>query len=141
MVRRKPWNLSGSLAIVFNPPAWCGAARTLCVGDVETPLPWWKLLSGGGIKVTKGAWKVILLCECFNNVDLGWLSAYRYHKINCVSRVCFLSSLFTFFHLLFCNLCLPLLSLSSILLGLAIGCKPCFGMGVSDYNKLSCTSR
>jgi hypothetical protein len=58
MVRRKPWNLSGSLAIVFNPPAWCGAARTLCVGDVETPLPWWKLLSGGGIKVTKGAWQV-----------------------------------------------------------------------------------
>jgi hypothetical protein len=50
-----------------------------------------KLLSGGGIKVTKGAWQVpkwrafmtgqvvllerlgdweaILLCECFNNVD------------------------------------------------------------------------
>jgi hypothetical protein len=46
-----------------------------------------KLLSGGGIKVTKGAWRVpkwrvkwcswvrlvdreaILFCECFNNVD------------------------------------------------------------------------
>jgi hypothetical protein len=38
---------------------------------------------------------------------------------------------FTFPHLLYCNLCLPLLSLSSILLILAIGCKPCFGMGVS----------
>jgi hypothetical protein len=73
-----------------------------------------KLLSGGGIKVTKGSWQVpkwlafvasqvvllerlgdretILLCECFNNVDQGWLSAYRYHGINRVSRVCFLSS-------------------------------------------------
>jgi hypothetical protein len=29
--------LSGSPAIVIDPPAWCGAARTLCVGDVETP--------------------------------------------------------------------------------------------------------
>jgi hypothetical protein len=23
-------------AIVIDPPAWCGAARTLCAGDVET---------------------------------------------------------------------------------------------------------
>jgi hypothetical protein len=37
MVRRKPWGLSGSPAIVIDPPAWCGAAMTLCVGDVETP--------------------------------------------------------------------------------------------------------
>jgi hypothetical protein len=22
---------------VIDPPAWCGAARTLCAGDVETP--------------------------------------------------------------------------------------------------------
>jgi hypothetical protein len=36
-VRRKPWGLSGSLAIVFDPPAWCGVTRTLCAGDVETP--------------------------------------------------------------------------------------------------------
>jgi hypothetical protein len=36
-VRRKPWGLSGSPAIVIDPPAWCGAARTLCAGDVETP--------------------------------------------------------------------------------------------------------
>jgi hypothetical protein len=42
--------------------------------------------------------EAILLCECFNNVDWGWLSAYRYHEINRVSRVYFLSSLFTFPH-------------------------------------------
>jgi hypothetical protein len=36
-VRRKPWGLSGSPAIVNDPPAWCGAARTPCAGDVETP--------------------------------------------------------------------------------------------------------
>jgi hypothetical protein len=36
-VRRKPWGLSGSPAIVIDPPAWCGAARTLCAGDVEAP--------------------------------------------------------------------------------------------------------
>jgi hypothetical protein len=29
--------LSGSSAIVFDPPAWCGVARTLCAGDMETP--------------------------------------------------------------------------------------------------------
>jgi hypothetical protein len=29
--------LSGSPAIVIDPPAWCGVARTLCAGDVETP--------------------------------------------------------------------------------------------------------
>jgi hypothetical protein len=39
-VHRKPWGLSGSPAIVFDPPAWCGAARTLCAGDVETPFLW-----------------------------------------------------------------------------------------------------
>jgi hypothetical protein len=36
-VRRKPWDLSGSLANVFNPPTWCGATRTLCARGVETP--------------------------------------------------------------------------------------------------------
>jgi hypothetical protein len=36
-VRRKPWSLSGSPAIIFDPTARCGVARTLCVGDVETP--------------------------------------------------------------------------------------------------------
>jgi hypothetical protein len=35
-VHRKPWGLIGSLAIVFYPPAWCGVARTLYAGDVET---------------------------------------------------------------------------------------------------------
>jgi hypothetical protein len=29
--------LSGSPAIIFDPSAWSGAARTLCAGDVETP--------------------------------------------------------------------------------------------------------
>jgi hypothetical protein len=57
-VRRKPWGLSGSPAIVIDPPTWCGVARTLCAGDVETPSLVEKLLSGGGIKVTKGAWQV-----------------------------------------------------------------------------------
>jgi hypothetical protein len=36
-VRRKPWGLSGSPAIVFDPPSWCGVVRTLCAGDMETP--------------------------------------------------------------------------------------------------------
>jgi hypothetical protein len=36
-VRRKPWGLSGSSEIVFDPPVWCGAAKTLCAGDVESP--------------------------------------------------------------------------------------------------------
>jgi hypothetical protein len=50
-VRRKPWGLSGSLIIVFDPPAWCGVARALCAGDVETPSSLVeKLLSGGGIR-------------------------------------------------------------------------------------------
>jgi hypothetical protein len=31
------WGLSGSPAIIIDPPAWCGVARTLCAGDVETP--------------------------------------------------------------------------------------------------------
>jgi hypothetical protein len=35
-VHRKPWGLSGSPAIVIDPPAWCGAARTLYAGGVET---------------------------------------------------------------------------------------------------------
>jgi hypothetical protein len=35
-VHRKPWGLSGSLAIIIDPPAWCGVARTLCARDVKT---------------------------------------------------------------------------------------------------------
>jgi hypothetical protein len=54
----KPWGLIGSSAIVFDPPAWCGVARTLCAGDMENPSLVEKLLSGGDIKVTKGAWQV-----------------------------------------------------------------------------------
>jgi hypothetical protein len=57
-VLQKPWGLSGSPAIVIDPPAWCGVARTLCAGDVETPSLVEKLLSRGGIKVNKGAWQV-----------------------------------------------------------------------------------
>jgi hypothetical protein len=57
-VRRKPWGLSDPPAIVIDPPAWCGAVRTLCAEDVETPSLVEKLLSGGGIKVAKGAWQV-----------------------------------------------------------------------------------
>jgi hypothetical protein len=40
-----------ALRYVFDPPAWCEPARTLCSRDVKTPS-----LSGVGIKVTKGAW-------------------------------------------------------------------------------------
>jgi hypothetical protein len=57
-VRRKPWGLSGSPAIVIDPPTWCGAARTLCAGTWRPPSLVEKLLSGGGIKVTKGVWQV-----------------------------------------------------------------------------------
>jgi hypothetical protein len=31
---------------------------TLCAGNLETPFLVEKILSGGGIKVTKGAWQV-----------------------------------------------------------------------------------
>ena len=31
---------------VIDPPTWCGAATTLCTGDVETPSFVEKLLSG-----------------------------------------------------------------------------------------------
>jgi hypothetical protein len=59
-VRRKPWGLSVSPAIIFDPPAWCGMASTLCAGTWR-PLSFVeKLLSGGDIKVTKGAWRVPL---------------------------------------------------------------------------------
>jgi hypothetical protein len=54
-VRWKPWGLSGSPAIIVDPPAWYGVMRTL--GGRGDPLVE-KLLSGGGIKVTKGAWQV-----------------------------------------------------------------------------------
>ena len=40
-----PWSvkLAGN---VIDPPTWCGAATTLCTGDVETPIFVEKLLSG-----------------------------------------------------------------------------------------------
>jgi hypothetical protein len=45
-------------AIVFNPPTWCGAMRTLCARGVETPFLGEEALSGGDIKGTKEAWQV-----------------------------------------------------------------------------------
>jgi hypothetical protein len=36
-VRRKPWGLSVSPAIVFDPPAWYGVEKILYAEDVETP--------------------------------------------------------------------------------------------------------
>jgi hypothetical protein len=38
-----------------RPSGLVWTVRTLCAGDVETPSLVEKLLSGGGIKVTKGA--------------------------------------------------------------------------------------
>jgi hypothetical protein len=52
-VRKKPWSLSGSKAIVFDPPAWCEVARILCMRDVETLPLVEKLLSGDGIHYVK----------------------------------------------------------------------------------------
>jgi hypothetical protein len=52
------WLTLGPPTIVIDPSAWCGVASTLCAGGVETPYLVEKLLSGGGIKVTKGAWQV-----------------------------------------------------------------------------------
>jgi hypothetical protein len=92
---------------------WSGE-DTLCGGRGD-PLPKWRsslvevvsrwtrelgdCLSGEPLwRVKWCSWErlgdreAILLCECFNNVNQGWLSAYRYHGINHVSRVCFLSS-------------------------------------------------
>jgi hypothetical protein len=57
-VLRKSWGLSGSPTIVINPPTWGGVVKTLFAGDVDTPFLVEKLLSGGGIKVTKGARQV-----------------------------------------------------------------------------------
>jgi hypothetical protein len=57
-VHRKPWSLSGSPAIVFDPPAWCGEERHFVQGAWRPPSLVEKLHSGGGIKVTKGAWRV-----------------------------------------------------------------------------------
>ena len=41
-----PWSLEDSPATSCDPPTWCGAATTLCAGDVETPSFVEKLLSG-----------------------------------------------------------------------------------------------
>jgi hypothetical protein len=100
---------------VFDPPSWCGEVRKLCAGMwrppplVEMTSRWPRVLASAFVAKTKWQVKLALgetwwsgsntLCvECFNNVNYGWLSAYRYHKINHLSRVCFISSLFTFPH-------------------------------------------
>ena len=47
-----PWSvkLAGN---IIDPLTWCGAAMTLCAGDVETPIPLWRSsLVDIGIKVT-----------------------------------------------------------------------------------------
>jgi hypothetical protein len=87
-VRRKPWGLSGSPAIVFDPSAWCGAVRTLCVGDVEAPFLGGEAPYQGDQGNLASAF-IVSLCgkssgalgrdlvigkqysclECFNNVD------------------------------------------------------------------------
>ena len=55
-----PWSvkLAGN---VIDPPTWCGAATTLCAGDVETPSFVGKLLSG-----TRGEGD----CDCVHERDL-----------------------------------------------------------------------
>ena len=79
-----PWSFEGSPAISCDPPTWCGAATTLCAGDVETPSFVEKLLSEPGAKVTvivftEETWwpSSNTLSECYNNVDVGvplWLT-------------------------------------------------------------------
>jgi hypothetical protein len=96
-VRRKPCGLSGSAAIVFDPPTLCGGR-----GDL---LPWWRssLLEAasswprelGDCLSGEPLWRV-KWCSCGRDCDQGWLSAYRCHGINRVSRVCLLWSLLTF---------------------------------------------
>jgi hypothetical protein len=59
-VHWNPWGLSASTAIFFDPPAWCGVARTLCAGDMETPFlggeaPYWRWHQGD-----QGVWWVPL---------------------------------------------------------------------------------
>jgi hypothetical protein len=66
------------------------------LGECQSGEPLWRVKWCSWERL--GDREAILLCEWFNNVDYGWLSAYRYHKINRVSRDCFLSSLFTFPH-------------------------------------------
>ena len=40
-----PWSVKLTDNVI-DPPTWCGAATTLCTGDVETPIFVEKLLSG-----------------------------------------------------------------------------------------------
>ena len=59
-----PWSFEGSPATSCDPPTWCGAATTLCAGDVETPI-----LCGRSSLVEPGA-----------NMDVGvplWLTEPR----------------------------------------------------------------
>ena len=83
-----PWSFEGSPATSCDPPTWCGAATTLCAGDVETPI-----LCGRSSLVEPGAKVTVIvfteetwwpssntLSECYNNVDVGvplWLTEPR----------------------------------------------------------------
>ena len=78
----------GALKAPCDPPTWCGAATTLCAGDVETPI-----LCGRSSLVEPGTKVVVIvfteetwwpssntLSECYNNVDVGvplWLTEPR----------------------------------------------------------------
>ena len=74
----------GSLKLagnVIDPLTWCGAATTLCAGDVETPILCGEAqmdLVEPGAKVTvivfaEETWwpSSNTLSECYNNVDVG----------------------------------------------------------------------
>jgi hypothetical protein len=101
----------------LRPSALCGVVRTLCAVRWRPPYLVEKLLSGGGIKVTKRAWRVpkwrafvtsqvVFLGETWRpgSNTLVWvlqqrgLGVAQCLLIPCRVRVCFLSSLFTFLH-------------------------------------------
>jgi hypothetical protein len=89
---------------------------------------------------TVGDREAILLFECFNSMDYCWLYAYRYHRINFVSRVCFpLSPLYgSAFHT--CILCSYFLKYR-FLIELVICCKTLWDDECSHLIKTSWTSR
>jgi len=90
---RRPLGALWLAGYIFNPPAWCGAASTALCGGCEDPHPSWRSSSvESGAKVTAMTWQAlvasqeesrkrlggreaILLIECFNNVEYGWLSS------------------------------------------------------------------
>ena len=85
---RRPLGALKLAGNVIDPPTWCGAATTLCAGDVETPI-----LCGRSSLVEPGAKVTVIvlteetwwpssntLSECYNNVGVGvplWLTEPR----------------------------------------------------------------